>query len=140
MHDLLKRFVKFVAISFIGGGIDLLVVWLLTTYAFDTYFTDVILAPLISFECAVIVGFTFCWFLIWNDRVGGSAGEYFRRMLMYNISNLGVFGIRLLLVVLLQRLMPDHLVLCNLFARMLAGLVNFIVIDKVVFRKENAKL
>lgn len=132
---MLRRFAKFVAISFIGGGIDLLMVWLLTTYAFDTYFTDVILAPLISFECAVIVGFTFCWFLIWNDRVGHGAGEYFRRMLMYNISNLGVFGIRLLLVVLLQRLLPQHLVLCNLIARMLAGVVNFIIIDKVIFRR-----
>ena len=132
---MLRRFAKFVAISFIGGGIDLLMVWLLTTYAFDTYFTDVILAPLISFECAVIVGFTFCWFLIWNDRVGYGAGEYFRRMLMYNISNLGVFGIRLLLVILLQRLLPQHLVLCNLIARMLAGVVNFIIIDKVIFRR-----
>ena len=132
---MLRRFAKFVAISFIGGGIDLLMVWLLTTYAFDTYFTDVILAPLISFECAVIVGFTFCWFLIWNDRVGHGAGEYFRRMLMYNISNLGVFGIRLLLVILLQHLLPQHLVLCNLIARMLAGVVNFIIIDKVIFRR-----
>ena len=132
---MLKRFAKFVAISFIGGGIDMLMVWLLTTYAFDTYFTDVILAPLISFECAVIVGFTFSWFLIWNDRVGGGVGEYFRRMLMYNISNLGVFGIRLLLVILLQRLVPQYLVLCNLIARMLAGVVNFIIIDKVIFRR-----
>lgn len=135
---MLRRFAKFVAISFIGGGIDLLMVWLLTTYAFDAYFTDVILAPLISFECAVIVGFTFCWFLIWNDRVGHGAGEYFRRMLMYNISNLGVFGIRLLLVILLQCLIPQHLVLCNLIARMLAGVVNFIIIDKVIFRKSRA--
>ena len=135
MYEVLKRFAKFVAVSLIGGGIDLLMVWILTKYVFDSYFTDVILAPLISFECAVVVGFTFCWFLIWNDRVGRGAGEYFRRMLMYNVSNLGVFGVRLLLVILLQRLLPQHLVLCNLFARMLAGLVNFVVIDKLIFRK-----
>lgn len=135
MYDVLKRFAKFVAVSFIGGGIDLLVVWILTGYVFDTYFTDVILAPLISFECAVVIGFTFCWFLIWNDRVGGGAAEYFRRMGMYNVSNLGVFGIRLLLVIVIQRIIPHHLVLCNLIARMLAGLVNFVIIDRLIFRK-----
>lgn len=135
MLEVLRRFVKFVAVSFIGGGIDLFMVWILTGYVFNTYFTDVIIAPLISFECAVVVGFTFCWFLIWNDRVGGGVAEFFRRMGMYNVSNLGVFCIRLLLVLVFQRFMPHHLVLCNLFARMLAGIVNFVVIDKLIFRK-----
>ena len=80
MLEVLRRFVKFVAVSFIGGGIDLFMVWILTGYVFNTYFTDVIIAPLISFECAVVAGFTFCWFLIWNDRVGGGVAEFFRRM------------------------------------------------------------
>lgn len=64
-----------------------------------------------------------------------NAAEYFRRMGMYNVSNLGVFGIRLLLVVVIQRIIPHHLVLCNLIARMLAGLVNFVIIDRLIFRK-----
>lgn len=65
----LFRFAKFTGSSLIGGTVDMVLVWLLSRYVFKGYWGDVIISPIISFECSVIVGFAFCWYFVWNYRV-----------------------------------------------------------------------
>ena len=114
----------------------MLLVWLLSGYVFNGYWGDVIISPIISFECSVIVGFTFCWYFVWNDRISNKSGRSFLKHLMvYNASNIGVFGIRMLLVVLIERIFSGNLVIINLISRLLAGLVNYMIADKLIFKK-----
>ena len=55
--------------------------------------------------------------------------------MVYNVSNIGVFGIRMLLVVLIERIFSGNLVIINLISRLLAGLVNYMIADKLIFKK-----
>ncbi len=115
----------------------MVLIWLLCGYIFDGYWGDVVISPIISFESSVIVGFTFCWFFVWNDRVSTQSNSFLRHLLAYNISNIGIFILRLALVILIEKLFGTrgNLVLVNLVARMLAGLLNFVISDKLIFRK-----
>ncbi len=132
------RFVKFAGSSLIGGSVDMILVWLLSDFVFEGYLGDVIISPLISFECSVLVGFTFCWFYIWNDRgISGGKSLFLKHLLSYNISNIGVFGIRMLLVVVVEKLFGGSLVIINLISRMLAGLLNFLISDKLIFKSKS---
>lgn len=131
------RFIKFAGGSLIGGTVDMSLVWLLTRYLFDGYWGDVIISPMISFEASVIVNFTFFWFFIWNDRIGnGGKHTFFKRLLAYNVSNVGIFAFRMLLVVVMEKIVGGNLVVINLFGRILSGLLNFIICDKLIFRNK----
>lgn len=55
--------------------------------------------------------------------------------MVYNASNIGVFGIRMLLVVLIERIFSGNIVIINLISRLLAGLVNYMIADKLIFKK-----
>ena len=55
--------------------------------------------------------------------------------MVYNASNIGVLGIRMLLVVLIERIFSGNLVIINLISRLLAGLVNYMMADKLIFKK-----
>lgn len=55
--------------------------------------------------------------------------------MVYNVSNIGVFGFRMLLVVLIERIFSGNLVIINLISRLLAGLVNYMIADKLIFKK-----
>ena len=135
--EVLFRFIKFTGSSLVGGTVDILLVWLLSDYLFDGYWGKVILSPVLSFESSVLVGFTFCWFFVWNDRIEpGTKGAFVKHLLAYNSSNIGVFGIRMLLVVLIERVLGGNLVMINLISRMLAGLLNFIISDKLIFKNK----
>lgn len=135
-RDNVLRFIKFAGSSLVGGTVDMILVWLLSGYVFNGYWGDVIISPIISFECSVIVGFTFCWYFVWKDRITKKDKKSFQKHLMaYNASNIGVFGIRMLLVVLIERIFSGNLVIINLISRLLAGLVNYIIADKLIFKK-----
>ena len=131
------RFLKFVGSSMVGGTVDIVLVWLLTGYVFTGYAGKVVISPIISFEASIIVGFMFSWFFIWNDRVADAGKNAFlKHLLAYNASNIGVFAIRMLLVVLIEKTIGGNLVIINFASRMLAGLLNFIISDKLIFRNK----
>lgn len=131
----MKRFLKFVATSLVGGTVDMVLVWLLSGYVFSGYWGEVVVTPMISFECSVIIGFIFCRLFIWNDRVDkGDRLSFCKSLGAFNLSNIGVFALRIVLVMLLERVIADNLLICNLIARMFAGLLNFIISDRLIFK------
>lgn len=126
---------KFVAISLVGGTVDMVLVWLLSGYVFSGYWGKVVVTPMISFECSVIVGFTFCWLYVWKDRVDRrDRGSFWKSLGAFNLSNIAVFVLRMVLVMLLERVIADNLLICNLLARIIAGLLNFIISDRLIFK------
>ena len=132
------RFIKFAGVGMVAGTVDISLVWVLTKFIFAGYFGQVILSPVISYECSVLVAFAFSWYFIWSDRISsGNKREFWTRLVAYNLSNVGIFALRVLLVMAFEKLWDGgNLVLINTISRILAGLLNFVITDKLIFKKK----
>ena len=132
------RFIKFAGVGMVAGTVDISLVWVLTKFIFAGYFGQVILSPVISYECSVLVAFAFSWYFIWNDRLStGGRSEFWKRLAAYNVSNVGIFALRVLLVMMFEKIWDGgNLVIINTVSRILAGLLNFVITDKLIFKKK----
>lgn len=134
ISELVKRFPKFVGVNAIGTIIDTAVLWLFSHFVFDGYVGEYVISPVISFECAVMSNYLFSYFGVWRER--RSAGSFVLKYIMYNISSSLVFMMKLGLILLLERLFGWNVVICNLAALCLSGLINFSLSEWVIFRKK----
>lgn len=138
MLPVLVRYVKFLGTSIIGTLTDMLVLWLLSDFAFTRgYFGEYILSPVVSFQCAVFVNYTIFYFYVWKDRIAPkrSLQLFFRKYLTYNISCSGVFLLRFSVMLIIERFTGWDVVVCSLLAMCISGIINFLLTDNVVFRK-----
>lgn len=134
ISELVKRFPKFVGVNAIGTIIDTAVLWLFSHFVFDGYVGEYVISPVISFECAVMSNYLFSYFGVWRER--RSAGSFVLKYIMYNISSSLVFTMKLGVILLLERLFGWNVVICNLTALCLSGLINFSLSEWVIFRKK----
>ena len=134
ISELAKRFPKFVGVNTIGTIIDTAVLWLFSHFVFDGYVGEYVISPVISFECAVMSNYLFSYFGVWRER--RSAGSFVLKYIMYNISSSLVFTMKLGVILLLERLFGWNVVICNLAALCLSGLINFSLSEWVIFRKK----
>lgn len=132
--ELARRFPKFVGVNAIGTIIDTAVLWLFSHFVFDGYVGEYVISPVISFECAVLSNYLFSYFGVWRER--RSAGSFVLKYIMYNISSSLVFTMKLGVILLLERLFGWNVVICNLAALCLSGLINFSLSEWVIFRKK----
>lgn len=134
---LVFRFPKFFISSLGGTLVDMGVLFVLSEFVFDRYFGEYIVAPFISFECAVLTNFIFSFFFVWKDRVRGQSFVYFiRKYLVYNASATATFIVKLGILLLFEVVFGWHVVFCNLAALCISGLLNFSMGEWVVFRKK----
>ena len=103
--EIIKKFFKFVLAEGLGTVVDTAVLWLLSHFAFQKYAGDYLIAPVISFECAVFTNYCTAFFYVWGDRI---KPRTFRRFLgkyvFYNLSSSGVFLIKMCFLLLFERL------------------------------------
>lgn len=139
MLQVLIRYVKFIGTSVVGTVIDTLVLWLLSDYVFNgVYWGEYIVSPVLSFQAAVLVNYIISYFYVWKDRVADVRGlrSFLRLYLAYNLSCSTVFLLRFGGLLLIERFTGWDVVLCNLAAMCLSGLVNFLITNNIVFRKK----
>ena len=136
--DTMVRFIKFAGVGLVAGTVDISLVWVLTKFIFGGYYGQMVVSPVISYECSIIVGFVFSWYFIWNDRLStGGRSEFWKRLAAYNVSNVGIFALRVLLVMMFEKICDGgNLVIINTVSRILAGLLNFVITDKLIFKKK----
>ena len=134
MSELAKRFPKFVGVNAIGTAVDTAVLWVFSHFVFDGYIGEYVISPIISFECAVLSNYLFSYFGVWRER--RSAGTFFWKYIMYNISSSLVFTMKLGVILLLERIFGWNVVICNLAALCLSGLINFSLSEWIIFRKK----
>jgi putative flippase GtrA len=140
MLKLLVRYVKFVGTGLVGTVVDTIVLWILSDFAFTRgYWGEYVISPALSFQSAVLVNFTISYFYVWKDRMapGRGVSSYFKHYLAYNLSCTSVFLIRLGGILLIERFTGWDVVICNLVAMCVSGLVNFVLSDNLVFRNRN---
>ncbi|MBM4159544.1 MAG: GtrA family protein [Ignavibacteria bacterium] len=129
-------FGKFVSTNLIGTVVDTLALWVLVTFAFDTYLERYVLAPTISFQIAVLNNYSLSYFWTWKGRVKKTVRDYFQKLFFYTINCVLVFLLKLALLVAISALLDLHVVFCNLLALTITGLVNFALQDRLIFRQQ----
>ena len=137
MLKLLQRYLKYAGTSIAGTLVDTLVLWLLSDFVFrEVYWAQYILSPAISFQCAVITNYLIFYFYVWRDRTREDRRRhnFTRRFLAYDLSCTTVFLLRLLLLLMIERISGWDVVVCNLIAMCFSGIINFIINNLVIFR------
>ncbi|MBQ9547953.1 MAG: GtrA family protein [Bacteroidales bacterium] len=136
LYKTLVRLVEFSASSLLGTLVDTLVVWLCSHFWLTSYVGEYIISPVISFECAVFTNFVMAYRVIWRDRIPNKTRRTFMgRFLAYNLSCTGVFLIKMGLLLLIQRWLKLDVVWCNLIAVCITGGINFLINERIIFRK-----
>ena len=134
--DTLKRLAKHTAVSLLGTATDTLVLWFLSSVVFKSYVGEYIISPIISFECATFVNFLSSSKIVWRDRMAGQDFiSYLKHFFKFNASYAGVFFLKMLLLLGLERLTRWDVVWCNLIAVTICGFINFFMNEKVIFKQ-----
>lgn len=135
----LVKFRKFVLSNFTGTLVDTFFLWLFSNYFFSSYTGKYIAAPAISFEIAMFKNYMTSYFWIWKERVELKKGDFFKRLLYYNLNSALAFLVKLGLIIFIERLTHLHVVFCNLIALIFSGLINYYIQDKMIFRRMPAE-
>ena len=134
----MRKFPRFVLAGGLGTVVDTAVLWLLSHFMFSRYAGDYLLAPVISFECAVFTNYCTAYFFIWGDRVKPrSTRSFFKKYLFYNLSATSVFLIKMCFLLLFEWLFNWGVVICNLAALCVSGLINFSIGEWVIFKRRD---
>lgn len=136
---LIKRLPKFVGVNLIGTVVDTAVLWVFSHYIFNGYIGEYIFSPIISFECAVLSNYIFSYFGVWKDRSQRhNAKAFAQKYITYNLSSSAVFIFKMGLLLLLELAFKWDVVVCNLAALCVSGLLNFALGEWVIFREKRA--
>lgn len=139
MSRLLRRYVRFLGTGAVGTVVDTTVLWILSDHLLrGTYWGEYIISPVLSFQCAVAVNFTISYFYVWKDRIRTS-GRFFRLYIAYNLSTTAIFLLRLVVLLLIERLTSWDVLICNLLAMSFSGLLNFTISNLIIFRSRTGK-
>lgn len=137
----MEKYLKFIASRAVGTVVDTLVLWLLSHFIFSGgYWATYIISPCISFEAAVMVNFLCSYYWIWHSRISSNTRRSFwRHFVGFNLSSLVGFVVKMLFLLIFERLFGWSVVVCNLVALCISGVLNFLLFDTVVFRKPHTK-
>jgi len=136
MWRTLVRFLKYSGTSLAGTLVDTLVLWILSDLVFTKgYWGEYVVSPAISFQCAVITNFLISYFYVWKDRK--KTRNPFLTFLYYDLSCTAVFLLRLGFLLLVERIFGWDVVICNLVAMCVTGIINFVLNNQVIFRKRH---
>jgi len=131
---MIKKITKFTLTGITGTIVDTTILWLLKTFVFHSYFTIYIISPAISFEVAMLNNYIISYFWIWHDRVEKKPKDFLLRILPYNATALTAFGVKMVFLILIERMFHFDVVICNILALLISGIVNFIGGEKWIFK------
>lgn len=132
------RFLEFFLTRFLGTFTDCAVLWILADFVFKgSYFGKNILSPSISFEAATLVNYITSYFWIWHTRINDPGHKSFwQKFVSFNISALMGYVIKMVLLLLFDHWFGWHVVICNLIALSVAGIYNYFIAEKWVFKRK----
>ncbi|MBO7300801.1 MAG: GtrA family protein [Tidjanibacter sp.] len=135
------KYLQFILSRALGTGVDTLVLWFFSHSIFGGgYWTTYILSPIISFEAAVMCNFLCSYFWIWRERITHkNRHTFWGRFVAFNLSSLAGFGIKMLFLLLFERLFGWSVVVCNLGALCISGVLNFLLAERLVFRTPSVR-
>lgn len=130
------KYIKFIVSRLVGTLVDTLVIWVLSSYIFSSYAGRYVVAPTISFEIAVFSNFLFSYYWIWSNRTSiKNIKTFISHFAIFNISCVLGFIVKMVFLLLFEKLFGWDVVFCNLAALLISGIVNFVLSEFVVFKK-----
>ena len=140
MRRVLIRYLKFMGTSVVGTIVDTLVLWILSDFVFTKgYWGEYVISPAISFQCALTANFLISYFYVWKDRTvvsGASTKRFFKLFFAYNLSGSAVFLLRLGALLIIEKFTGWDVVICNLLAMCVSGVLNFAINNLLIFKKK----
>lgn len=140
MRRVLIRYLKFMGTSVVGTIVDTLVLWILSDFIFTKgYWGEYVISPVISFQCALTANFVISYFYVWKDRTvvsGASTKRFFKLFFAYNLSGSAVFLLRLGALLIIEKFTGWDVVICNLLAMCVSGVLNFAINNLLIFKKK----
>ena len=137
IRSFILKIASFVGFNAVGTVVDTFVLWLFSHFVFNSYWGIYIVSPMISFEFAVFSNFLSSFFFIWKGRIQGrSARTFLKCFLMYNLTCVGGFLIKMGLLLIIQKMFGWNVVFCNLAALCVSGCFNFAMNEWVIFRRK----
>ena len=135
------RYLRFLLSTLAGTAIDMLVLWLCSDYLFKGYYWgEYLLSPFISFECAVLVNFALAYFAVWKDRISArNLRSFLHHYAGYNLSCTGTFLLKIVVLLFIERSSGGwDVLICNILALCVSGILNFALNEMLVFKREKA--
>ncbi len=151
----LKKWVEFVVSRALGTVVDTAVLWFVGWalkqmmvahpasgfWSGFSYWGEYWIGPAISFEVATFANFLMSYYWIWKNRVSdlGSSKSFSRHFWGFNVSCIFGFVVKMVFLVLFERIFGWDAWLCNLVAVCISGILNYFLAELVVFRKINRR-
>ena len=130
------RYLEFVISRLLGTGVDTFVLWICSDFIFSSYWGEYIVSPIISFQFAVMSNYLCSYYWIWKSRIEKkSAKVFWWHFLVFNLSSVVGFLCKMLFLLIFQRIFGWDVVICNLAALLISGILNYFLAEVVVFRK-----
>lgn len=138
---MLAKYLKFMLSRALGTGVDTLVLWLLSRFVFGGgYWATYVISPILSFEVAVMCNFLCSYYWIWRSRISShSRSSFWRHFAGFNLSALAGFVVKMLFLLLFERIFGWGVVVCNLVSLCISGVLNYFLSETVVFRKREPR-
>ncbi len=150
-----RKWVEFVVSRALGTVVDTAVLWFvgwvikqMTTlhpssgfWGSFSYWGEYWIGPAISFEVATFANFLMSYFWIWKNRISNrsSRKSFWRHFGGFNVSCIFGFLVKMVFLVLFERIFGWDAWLCNLLAVCISGILNYFLAEILVFRKKSEK-
>ena len=134
--SMLSKYLKFFISRLLGTLIETVILWIFSTYLFFSYVGTYIVAPTISFEIVMFFNYVVSYYWIWDKHIFPKNKKYFfTRLALFNIFSILGFLIKMGFLLLFESLFKLDVVYCNLIALLISGIVNFLLAERLVFKK-----
>ena len=134
----MRTYIEFVASRLFGTGVDTFVLWICSKFIFHDYWGIYVVSPVISFEFAVFSNFVCSYYWIWKERITNkNIKDFTYRFLIFNFSSVLGFLVKMLFLLLFQKIFGWNVVYCNLAALLISGLFNYFLAETIVFGKRS---
>lgn len=132
----MRTYIEFVVSRLFGTGVDTFVLWICSKFIFHDYWGIYVVSPVISFEFAVFSNFVCSYYWIWKERITNkNIKDFTYRFLIFNFSSVLGFLVKMLFLLLFQKIFGWNVVYCNLAALLISGLFNYFLAETIVFGK-----
>lgn len=123
----LRKLLRY-CLSTMGGILaETILLWFLATKVWaDWELGKTVVAPTLGFELCLLVNYGMVRYFVWRDRKPS--------LWRFHVSNVSVYFVKMLFLIPVHYISGVNIVICNFIAMALAGLLNFVLNDKVVFR------
>lgn len=134
----MRTYIEFVVSRLFGTGVDTFVLWICSKFIFHDYWGIYVVSPVISFEFAVFNNFVCSYYWIWKERITNkNIKDFTYRFLIFNFSSVLGFLVKMLFLLLFQKIFGWNVVYCNLAALLISGLFNYFLAETIVFGKRS---